>query len=142
MVSFTDRYPSGQGGTFLKADHLRGKPDLVVEIASIDLDRQVGGRLLDIVRFTDSEYSLVLNGPTGKAIASLCGDDTDDWPGNAIALFCDDTVKFKDKDGVEHQGGVRVRPAKPDIAGNGSAATMAKKPAAPERPPFDDDLPF
>ena len=136
MVSFTDRYPS-QGGTFLRAEDLRGKPDLVVVIESIDLDVQIGSKSLDIVRFQGSPYSLVLNQATGKVIVSLCGDDTDDWPGNAIALYCDDTVLFKDKDGVDHKGGVRVRPFKPDGKEIEAASTTTS--------PFDDDgdtIPF
>jgi hypothetical protein len=145
MVSFSDRYPPGQGGTFLKADHLRGQDDLIGVIESVDLDVQIGGKLLDIVRFQDSEYSLVLSQATGRVIVSLYGDDTDDWIGNAIALFCDDTVEFKDKDGVDHRGGVRVRPAKPGTMGDGSAATVVKTTTATTKPPFDDDgdsIPF
>jgi hypothetical protein len=135
MVSFADRYPK-QGGTFLKAADLRGKPDLVVEIASVDLDKQVSNKSLDVVRFKNCEYSLVLNQTTGKVIVSLYGDDTDDWLGGAIALFCDDTVSFTDQEGVDHQGGVRVRPYKPD-----GEAVEANKPA-PTKPDFDDAIPF
>ena len=84
MTSFGDRYPR-QGGTFLKADHLRGKPDLVVQIERVDLDTEAGNKVLDVVRFKDCEYSLVLNQTTGTTIASLYGDQIEDWQDNWIA---------------------------------------------------------
>src|SRR5262249_7366567 len=56
MVSFGDRYPR-QGRTFLNADHLRGKPDMVAVIDRVDLDVEVGKKVLDIVRFENSEYA-------------------------------------------------------------------------------------
>jgi hypothetical protein len=135
MTSFADRYPR-QGGTFLNADHLRGKPDLVVWIDRVDLNFKVGSKVRDIIRFKGSEFSLILNQTTGTTIASLYGDDIDGWADNPIALFCDETVEFDDDSGVHHVGGVRVRPFKPDGAPPVTVSSSAKK------PDFDDQIPF
>jgi hypothetical protein len=139
MTSFGDRYPR-QGGTFLKADHLRGKPDLVVQIERVDLDTEAGNKVLDVVRFKDCEYSLVLNQTTGTTIASLYGDQIEDWQDNWIALFCDDSVEFTDKNGNDHKGGIRVRPFMPHGKERSARPAEARKPAAASF--HDDGIPF
>jgi len=92
------------------------------------------GKYGDVVSFHNDGRKLVLNQTTARQIAALLGDDTDQWPNGWIALFCDETVKFGD----EIRPGVRVRPTVPHAASNGPVPV--KKP--PEKPAFDDDIPF
>jgi hypothetical protein len=128
MVSFAERYPR-QGGTFLKADHLRGKPDLVAVIKSIDLNAQISNtKTGDVVRFEGTDFCLVLNHTTGTTIASLYGDQIENWEGNSIAMFCDESVLYEG-----NQGGVRVRPFRPEM-GNGSQPPASRKPPTSSAP--------
>jgi hypothetical protein len=140
MPSFSERYPR-TGGTFLTAEALRNKPDLVAEISEVEIDAKIGNRYRDLVRFRANDYCLVLNQPIGYAIAALHGDRTEDWVGKFIACFCDETVEFEDDQGQAHKGGVRVRPFVPKV--DGSAKPTAVTTAQPKKPdPFDDAMPF
>jgi hypothetical protein len=131
MASFNERYPKSG---YLKAADLQDRPDLVVQIDYVDLDVEIGDKVRDVVRFKNDGRSLVLNHATGTTIASLYGDEIDDWAGKWIALFCDETVMF----GNENKPGVRVRPFAPS---SGDGARPVTKPPA-ERPPFDDEINF
>ena len=135
MASINDRYPASG---FLKAADLRDRDDLIVQIDRVDLDVEINGKLRDIVRFRNDGRSLALNQPVGQMIAKLCGDDTDDWPGKWIALFCDESIEY-----MGHVGGVRVRPTIP-AAGNGPTQSMAPPREAPKprRQDLDDEIPF
>jgi hypothetical protein len=108
MPSIAQRYGKRP---FFKADF---DGDLVLQIAGVDLDQQLGSKHVDIVSFTNDDRRLVLNQSTALQIAELHGDDCDDWPGKWIVLFRDDTVEYENKNGARKIGGVRVRPSIPD----------------------------
>jgi len=107
MASVSQRY--GRRSFINAADVEHG--DLTVQISHVDLDQEINGKMKDIVRFENSEQSLVLNQANAITIASLYGDDTDGWRGKWITLFYDASVRYEDKEtGETRTGGLRVRP--------------------------------
>jgi len=123
MPSISERYGKRKGG-FFRADDVRGNSDVILQISSVDFDQQVGDKNADIVRFKNDERSLILNQTNAQTIASLHGDDTDEWIGKWITLFFDPEVEYFGK----KEGGVRVRPAAPE------RPSVAKE--------LDDAIPF
>jgi hypothetical protein len=138
MPKVSEKFPK-QG--LLTAKDLRGQPDLVVTIASVDLDQHLGGeRFGDVLHFVEDGRGLVLNQTIAHQIAQVLGkDEMLEWPQSSIALFCDDTVSFKDRMGNLVQGGIRMRCSAPQ----GNGPTVAVPP--PRRSPkddMDDAIPF
>ena len=145
-MKVSERYPSA----ILKASDLEGG-DLVVQVDNISLDVELGnsGKYVDLLRFTNDPLALSLGPTNARIIASLLGDDSDDWPGGWLSLFKDPTVKFGDTE----VGGVRVRPRAPTEEEIAAAAPPtrqpgskpATKPSDGKRPPsrtLDDEVPF
>jgi hypothetical protein len=123
VPSFDDRYPKSG---LLKADDLKGLPDLIVKIGRVDFDYEIGDKTRDVLRFQNDGRGLVLNQAIGSTIASLHGDEMDGWADKWVALFTDMTVKFDNK----IKPGIRVRPFVP-TPGDGAARMTAEKPASP-----------
>jgi len=71
---------------YLKADDIKGKGDVTVQIEGIGTkDFDDGSKL--VLSFVGKEKSLVLNKTNASIIAEMLGNDTDDWPGGNIDLY-------------------------------------------------------
>jgi hypothetical protein len=121
----------------LTAKDLAGQPDLIVTVSHVDYDVPIGGeRFGDVVHFVEDGRGLVLGQVIANQIADALGkDEIADWPGSRIALFCDDTVEYKDRMGNIIRGGVRARPRTPQ--GNGPAPALPAR-----RQQMDDEVSF
>lgn len=125
-MNINSAYPS----KYLKADDI-GDEDLVLTIKTVTIE-DVGSSKKEekpVVHFDEVEKGLVLNVTNKNAIVELYGAETDDWPGNKIALFQTE---------VDFQGdqvmSIRVRKRKP--AGVKTSPQPANgKNAAPTGPP-------
>jgi hypothetical protein len=133
MVSVNNRYQSHSD--FMRADDLK-VGDLDVQILTLELDRDIKGKTVDILSFRNWGQQLILNPTVARQIAAIHGDETRGWEDKWITLFRDETVKFEGRPSP----GVRVRPKPPNngLAGPAHAANAA--PATPE--PIDDSVPF
>ena len=58
-----------------------------------------------VAYFHEFEKPMVLNATNLKRIAKTLGDDTEDWIGNSMILYVDETVEF----GGEQKGGLRLK---------------------------------
>lgn len=136
MPSIFDQFPS----KYLAARDLGDEGEVVtIEDVSIEaMKDQQTGQMQNKVILTFKEYDkgLILNKTNASTIATLLGDDTDDWEGQKITIFPTQTdMQGKQVDCI------RVRNRKPK-------ATPAK--ARPERvinpdaddPDDVDDIPY
>jgi hypothetical protein len=73
--------PSTQQGHDMKASD-----DMVVKITHIQAE-EVGGQNKFILFFAGQKKGLVLNKTNWNTIATICGEDSDDWTGQQITLF-------------------------------------------------------
>ena len=76
-------------GSFLKAADLKGKMCKVV-IESVDQELLRGDHGEEekiVVTFKGRDKRLILNKTNATIIASIHGDDTDDWSGKEIKLY-------------------------------------------------------
>ena len=75
---------------YLKCADLNGKP-VVVSIASAPLEplKSADGKTQNktVLYFLNAKKTLPLNLTNWDAVAEICGDDTEDWPGNKIELY-------------------------------------------------------
>jgi hypothetical protein len=110
----SDHYPK-QGGV-LKADDLRNGP-IDVQIHCVDADRQIRDTRVHTVTFRNCDAKLVLSSTTAHQIAAIHGNDTDQWEGKWVQLYCDPSVMFQN----EKVGGIRIRATAPQ--GNGAVPT-------------------
>jgi hypothetical protein len=110
----SDHYPK-QGG-FLKADDLRNAP-IDVQIHCIDEDQQIRDKRVHLLVFKNHNGKLVLSPTTAHQIAAIHGNDTDQWEGKWIQLYCDPSVMFQNA----KVGGIRIRATAPQ--GNGAVPT-------------------
>jgi hypothetical protein len=121
MVSINDRYP--KSGLFSAKNWDPEVGDLDLQIDHLELDRWFGDDkpVKDVLHFKNDGRELVLNGITGRQIAKLHGNESDDWAGRWITLYLDPTVEFQG-----NKGGIRVRDRVPAIgSGNGVAHETA-----------------
>ena len=80
-MKLTDVFPSDS----LKAADLQGR-EVTVTIGGWELKEFDDGRKL-ILKFLESDKTLVCNKTNANTIADLYGNDTDHWTGNKITLF-------------------------------------------------------
>ncbi len=142
MPSISNFYPS----SWLTAADLP-ETGLVVTIESVTLEKirnQDGGTEdKPVIHFVEQEKGLVCNKTNAKTIATLLGDDTDDWEGQQITLYPTE-VDFKG----QRVEAIRVRNKKPKPAKSAAATAPAnsKKAATPltqaEADEADDDISF
>lgn len=123
---------------FLYAFDLQGK-EVVVTI-----ERVTGGEVTGeggkkskkpVCKFVGKEKKLALNVTNCKTIATLYGNETNDWAGKRIALY-PTTTNAKSGETVEC---IRVRPREP-AAPKHSAKTDEMSASTPDRQPGEDDL--
>lgn len=113
-----------------------------------DLSDPVGGETFTIKRVTEelvgadqqSKWALhwkerdvmpmLLNKTNLRLLASMLGDDTDDWIGKEVEVYHDPTIAY----GGQLVGGLRVRPPRPPKPRRARTAEPGKLP--------DDDIDF
>jgi hypothetical protein len=88
---------------------------------------------VDVLHFSDTGRTLVLNVTNAEILMDLFGDDPSKWEGNRTTLFL---APY----GNEGKLGVRLRAA--DAPAPGNTRETAVKAAAASKPPFDDEIPF
>lgn len=117
---------------YLKSAHLRGKPVTVTITAAPfeTLKNNKGEEQQKIVlSFAGTKKTLPLNMTNFDAVADVCGEDTEDWPGKKIELYPTTTLM-----GGKTVECIRVRsPAQREL------------PAPPPKPgddELDDEIPF
>ena len=118
MPNVNDMFPS----KYLKASDV-GDTDLALTIVAVDEETIGQGSDADIksvVYFSETPKGMVLNKTNAKAIASLYGDESDDWAGNQIRLYATE-VDFKG----EQMLALRVRLRAPQPARQRTAGRSA-----------------
>ena len=83
-----DAYPSN----YLGADDFVQPQTLTIERCEM---RNVGLDKIEekpVVFFRGSDKPLILNVTNFKTIVSICGDETDDWPGGVVEIFSAKTM--------------------------------------------------
>lgn len=115
---------------YLKAADLQGKRVTVI-VERVEM-RTVGDDHKPVLFFEGKEKGVVLNKTNANTIATVYGDDTDDWVGGEIILY-GQMVDFQGKS-VE---GIRCKipPRKP-------ARSAAPANEAPPPVDIDDAIPF
>ena len=114
MPNVNDMFPS----KYLKASDV-GDTDLELTIIAVDEETIGQGSDADIksvVYFSETPKGLVLNKTNARAIASLYGDESDDWTDNKIRLYATE-VDFKG----EQMLALRVRLRAPQASGRAAA---------------------
>jgi hypothetical protein len=74
----------------LKCADLNGKPFVVtIEHAPFETLKSPEGKEQNkiVLYFLSAKKALPLNITNWDAVAEICGDDTEDWPGNRIELY-------------------------------------------------------
>jgi hypothetical protein len=130
MARRSDIFPS----SFLKAADLNGEP-LTVTIEKAPTEMSKRGQkeqLTTVLYFQGGKKKLPLNVTNWDSVADICGDDTDDWPGQQIELYICQTENPQTGMTVD---GIRVRA--PEQGG-----LPIKKPAATAKQDLDDAIPF
>jgi len=115
---------------YLKASDL-GKPIMVtIESAPLEVLKNSEGKEQSkvVLHFQGAKKALPLNVTNWDAVAAICGEDTDDWPGGRIELYADKT-----RMGGKAVDCIRVRAPR--------ELTPAKA-AAPEADDMNDAIPF
>jgi hypothetical protein len=131
-----DVFPS----KYLKAADLNGKP-ITVKIGSAPLEtlKSPDGKEQKKIclYFIGGKKVLPLNATNWDAVADICGDDTDTWPGNAIELYPTKTTL-----GGKTVDCVRIRA--PQVAGASAPEleTKARPVQEPVRDEMEDEIPF
>jgi hypothetical protein len=75
---------------YLKAGDLKGTPITVTIVsAPIETLKTPDGRedTKTVLYFCGAKKNLPLNRTNWDAVANICGDDSDDWPGHKIELY-------------------------------------------------------
>jgi len=117
-------------GSFLKQEDLQGKAvkATIADVVTDDVKDNDSGKTEKklVMHFVGKDKALILNRTNCEALEAICGtDDYGAWPGHAVVLYTDPTVKF----GGKMVGGLRIR-----------AVTAAPPPPPPPmREPGDDD---
>jgi hypothetical protein len=116
---------------YLKASDLKGKARVVeIDHASLETLKNTKGEEQQkiVLYFVGAKKALPLNMTNFDAVADICGDDTDFWPGQKVELYPTTTMM-----GGKTVDCVRIR--KP----------RELQPAPPKRESgaeFDDEIPF
>jgi hypothetical protein len=82
MTSINEFFP----GRYFKAETLAGKAR-VLRIGAVERDKLSDGSVKPVVKFEDEPMKLVLNRTNANAIATLYGNNTDNWMGKLIELY-------------------------------------------------------
>lgn len=131
-MRMSDAFPSD----YLRAGDLRDQSVKVV-IADVKMET-IGDDHKPVVYFEGKQKGLVLNKTNGSMIATVYGDDTDNWTGGEIEMY-PTMVDFQGRSVAAIR--VRIPPRKP--AARPATPPVAPPPSvAPPRNPLDDDVPF
>ncbi len=106
-------------GKYLRADDLEG--DTPVTMKSLGLE-EINDEKKPVLYFGEQAKGLVLNKTNGNSIASLHGNETDDWPGKKIILYATE-VDFRG----EIVDAIRVRKRIPAQQGDESASEQSQQ---------------
>ena len=82
MTSINEFFP----GRYFKAETLAGKAR-VLRIGAVERDKLSDGSVKAVVKFEDEPMKLILNRTNANAIATLYGNNTDNWIGKLIELY-------------------------------------------------------
>jgi hypothetical protein len=82
MTSINEFFP----GRYFKAETLGGKAR-VIRIGAVERDKLSDGSVKPVVEFEDEPMKLVLNRTNANAIATVYGNNTDNWMGKLIELY-------------------------------------------------------
>jgi hypothetical protein len=82
MTSINEFFP----GRYFKAETLSGKAR-VLRIGAVERDKLSDGSVKPAVKFEDEPMKLILNRTNANAIATLYGNNTDNWMGKLIELY-------------------------------------------------------
>lgn len=85
-----------------------------------------------MIKFVEFPKAMVLNSTNIQLLERICGDETDEWPGQEVVIYVDPNVSFAGK----VTGGLRLKSAKPAAAPKRFTNPAAK--AALDK----DDIPF
>ena len=130
MARLGDIY--GGGGTFLKAEDIKGKGDVNVVIESVSYD-EYDGKKRAVLHFRGKEKVLPLNVTNANMVADLLhSEEMDDWEGQRICLYVT-KVPFQGKP----VDAIRVKEAR-----NGTAAAPKPKPEPVSQELDVDDVGF
>lgn len=134
MPNINEAFPSN----YIKAADLKGRQ------VSVKMDRaeyeMIGNDKKLILYFVGKEKGMVLNKTNASNIATVYGDDTDDWRGQEIVLF-EAMVDFQGKTvpAIRVKGPVKQRPA----PARQSSADMGREQSQGSAPrEMDDEIPF
>lgn len=116
---------------YLKAADLQGKSVTVV-MERVEI-REVGDGPKPILYFEGKEKGLVLNKTNSNTVATIYGDETDEWIGQPLVLF-EAQVDFQGRQVSAIR--VRVPPRQP------ARAPVRETPPPPMRGVDDDEVPF
>ena len=125
-----------------------GDKEVDVRIESADLDEmsvEGGSEMKLVLSFVGAKKQMISNLTNYNMIASLYGEETDDWPGHWITLYVNTRIPF----GSKLVSGIRVRGVRPRAELEAMAPKPDPTPApapAPPAPDFadvpDDEIPF
>ena len=124
----SDAFPS----EFLKAADLQGR-NITLLISHVEMT-EIGRDNRPVLFFKGKEKGLVLNKTNATNIATVYGDDTDDWSGGEVTLY-EAMVDYQGKTVPAIR--VRVPPRKP-----AAAQRQSPPPETRAAAPMDDDIPF
>jgi arabinogalactan endo-1,4-beta-galactosidase len=127
-MRISDAFPS----EFLKAADLQGRT-ITLTISHVEMT-EIGRDERPVLFFKGKEKGLVLNKTNATNIATVYGDDTDDWAGGEVTLY-EAMVDYQGKTVPAIR--VRVPPRKPAATAQGQPPREQRAPA-----PVDDDIPF
>lgn len=108
---------------FLKAADLQGNNAKVV-MSHVEM-KEIGDDRKPVLYFKGKEKGLVLNKTNANNIATVYGDDMDDWTGNEIVLFpamvdfqgkTVEAVRVRAPTAKDRQGSAPVKPATNDLS--------------------------
>jgi len=120
---------------YLKASDLSKPIVVTIDSAPIEVLKNPEGKEQSkvVLYFRGAKKALPLNVTNWDAVAAICGEDTDDWPGGRIELYADKT-----RMGGKTVDCIRVR------APHGAAAKIATptKAAEPQADDMNDAIPF
>jgi len=134
MPNINDAFPSN----YIKAADLKGRQ------VSVKMDRaeyeMIGNDKKLILYFVGKEKGMVLNKTNASNIATLYGDDTDDWRDQEVILF-EAMVDFQGKTvpAIRIKGPVKTKPVRQASADMGRESVPQRQ-AAPAD--MDDEIPF
>lgn len=115
-------------------------PDLnedkaTVTIKEVVMEEMQGGDDKPVIYFAELDKGFVANKTNCTTIATLYGDDSDDWVGEKITLFPTYTIFNK-----VNTPCIRIEPKRPGTKKPSAQKVAAAKPVAPQaREPGDDD---